>query len=239
MSNGGKQGEAGPHGQAGPHGHSGPHGQGDGAHDPGTAWDRRYTEVTWSDEPDPTMIELVSGLTPGRAVDLGGGTGRNALWLARNGWSVTVVDASAVGLGQAEQRARQMVVSITCERADLRDWVARTAYDLVVLANVHMPPPDRETLFKIAKAAVAPGGHLYVVGHHVEALGLAGPPDPRLLYTEEILTGLTTGLRIEQLRRVEHRADHGAVGADIALFATRDRTGQPDERGPFAVSGTR
>jgi len=149
------------------------------------------------------------------------------------------VDASAVGLGQAEQRARQMVVSITCERADLRDWVARTAYDLVVLANVHMPPPDRETLFKIAKAAVAPGGHLYVVGHHVEALGLAGPPDPRLLYTEEILTGLTTGLRIEQLRRVEHRADHGAVGADIALFATRDRTGQPDERGPFAVSGTR
>lgn len=189
--------------------------------DPGSVWDRRYTEVMWSGEPDQTMVELVGDLRPGTAADLGGGTGRNALWLARRGWSVTIVDASAVGLDQAARRASELGLTLTCERADLREWSARRTYDLVVLANIHMRPPDRERLFAAAQEAVAPGGYLYVVGHHVEALGLAGPPDPRMLYTEEILTGLVAGLRIEHLRRVTHRADHGETGADVALLARR------------------
>lgn len=198
------------------------HHHADAAENPGAAWDQRYTEVTWSGEPDQTMVELVGDLPPGTALDVGGGTGRNALWLASRGWAATIVDASAVGLDQATRRAGDLGLSVACELADLREWRPRRVYDLVVVANIHMPPENREWLFASVREAVAPGGYLYVVGHHIEALGLAGPPDPRSLYTEEILTRLVSGLRIEQLRRVTHRADHGDVGMDVALLARRD-----------------
>lgn len=189
---------------------------------PGAFWDERYAEVTWSAEPDQELVELTAQWQPGTAVDLGGGTGRNALWLASRGWSVTIVDASAVGLDQAASRARDLGVSVTREQADLREWSPRHGYDLVVLANIHLPSPVREDVFATARAAVAPGGHLFAVGHHVSALGLAGPPDPARLYTEEILADLASGLRIEQLRTVTHRADYGETGSDVVLLAKRD-----------------
>ena len=69
-------------------------------------WDRRYAEQSGPTEPDPMLVELVDGITPGEAIDLGCGTGRNALWLARRGWRVTGVDASKVGLARTRERAQ-------------------------------------------------------------------------------------------------------------------------------------
>ncbi|HEY5120563.1 MAG TPA: class I SAM-dependent methyltransferase, partial [Acidimicrobiales bacterium] len=71
----------------------------------GQTWDRRYQEHGWSQVPDENLVELVTPLRAGRALDLGCGTGRNTLWLARRGWSVTGVDASRVGLDMATEQA--------------------------------------------------------------------------------------------------------------------------------------
>lgn len=56
-------------------------------------------------EPDESLVELVSPLPPGRAVDLGAGEGRNSLWLAREGWDVVAVDASEVALDRLSRAA--------------------------------------------------------------------------------------------------------------------------------------
>ncbi len=64
------------------------------------AWDERYaaSELVWSSTPNQFVAAEVADLTPGRALDLAAGEGRNALWLAERGWQVTAVDFSLVGL---------------------------------------------------------------------------------------------------------------------------------------------
>ena len=76
-----------------------------------TGWDERYaaSDLVWSAGPNRTVADEVGGLTAGTALDLGAGEGRNALWLAEQGWAVTAVDFSAVGLDKARAIARRQL----------------------------------------------------------------------------------------------------------------------------------
>ncbi|MHB1931273.1 MAG: class I SAM-dependent methyltransferase, partial [Acidimicrobiales bacterium] len=169
---------------------------------PGWAWDRRYSQHPWPIEPDPALVEVAASLAAGSALDLGGGPERNAIWLARNGREVTGVDASAVGLAQADHRAAEADVTIDTIQADLLDYAPPAAcFDLVVIANVHLLEPERTRLFAQASAALRVEGHLFVVGHHLDSLGRAGPPDPDRLYTEERLAGAFPTLEMDRLER--------------------------------------
>lgn len=193
-------------GDRGSHHERHPHGD---ATSPGAVWDRRYAETEWPSEPDETLVELAARLAPGRALDLGCGPGRDAIWLARQGWRVTGVDASAVGLAMAEERARAAGVSLELVQADVLTYVPPPAsVDLVVVANLHVAPGEREGFFARVAASLAPGGHLYVVGHHLDSFGRAGPPFPERLYTEELLTTLLAPLAVE-VRRHERPARDG------------------------------
>ena len=64
------------------------------------AWDERYAgpELMWGPGPNRFVTEEVTPLRAGRALELGTGESRNAIWLAGLGWQVTAVDFSAVGL---------------------------------------------------------------------------------------------------------------------------------------------
>lgn len=72
-------------------------------------WNQRYdqTELVWSAGPNVWVEQVTSGLTPGTALDLGAGEGRNALWLAENGWDATAVDFSSVAIERAGGLARE------------------------------------------------------------------------------------------------------------------------------------
>jgi len=61
------------------------------------AWDQRYSgpDLVWGAGPNRFVTEEVTALAAGRAIDLGAGEGRNAIWLAERGWQVTAVDFSA------------------------------------------------------------------------------------------------------------------------------------------------
>ena len=204
--------------------HDGAHHDGahhDGAGTPGAVWDERYAGIEWPAEPDGTLVELASSLEPGRAIDLGCGPGRNAIWLARQGWRVTGVDASAVGLAQAKERADREGLSLELVHADLLRYVPPPAnFELVVVANLHFAPEDRQLFFARATAAVAPGGHLYVVGHHLDSLGRAGPPFPERLYTEALLSDLLAPLAVEVRRHERPAGDAGSPLVDAVAWAS-------------------
>src|ERR1022692_4898294 len=70
-------------------------------------WDKRYAgqELVWTAEPNRFVVAELKDLAPGRALDLGAGEGRNAVWLASAGWQVTAVDFSAVGLDKGRRLA--------------------------------------------------------------------------------------------------------------------------------------
>lgn len=184
-------------------------------------WDRRYAARShlFHVEPDRALVELASPLMPGTAVDLGAGEGRNSLWLAQHGWAVTAVDSSEVALGRTREAAASKGLRIDTVQAEMLEFLRRgDRFDLVVIANIHPQPADRAVLLAAASAAVAPAGHLFLIGHHLDCLGVAGPPDPERLYTEERLRDAFPGLIIDKLERRERPGGHGG----------ERRTDQPD-----------
>jgi len=208
-------------------GHHDSHPVAAGPPSPGDVWDERFSSAEWPDRPDESLVEKVGGLPPGRALDLGCGPGRNAIWLAGKGWQVTGVDASAVGLGQAARRAADAGVTAEWLQADLSIYEPPSAqFDLVVLANMHFAPGEREELFARFGRAVASGGHFYVVGHHLDSIGRAGPPDPARLYTEALLQGLFEGFEVEVARRERSAGDGGIPLVDVVAWATRTSSGE-------------
>ena len=196
-------------------------GGGDRARDEDAArWDERYaaTDRLWSAEPNATVAEVVGSMTPARALDVGTGEGRHAVWLARRGWSVTAVDFSAVGIDRG--RAESTGLAIDWVVADVREWHPPDGarYDLVLSVYLHLPAD----VFNRARTWLAPGGTLVVLGHALRNLteGVGGPQDPRLLHTEEQLHEAATGLEVDQLREVLRPTEAGDA-IDLLLVARR------------------
>jgi SAM-dependent methyltransferase len=148
---------------------------------------RRHGAV-WSGDPNPQLVNEVSDLTPGTALDVGCGEGADAMWLAQRGWRVTAVDISSVAL----ERAR--AVEVRADVARRIDWLhadliagapPAASYDLVSAQFMQLPPAPREVLFRRLAAAVNPHGTLLIVGHHPSDLQTTArrPPLPELFYT--------------------------------------------------------
>lgn len=194
-----------------------------------SAWDERYRagEVVWGAGPNRFLAEEVAGLQPGRALDLACGEGRNAIWLAEQGWSVVGVDFSAVALDKASKVASQRGVSVEWVCADVTTWDPPDTYDLVVVMYLHLPDPARSTVFARAARAVAPQGTLLVVGHDLSNLaeGHGGPQDPAVLYgPAEVTADIGDGLRVQRAERVRRQVetDAGEVTAiDVLVRARR------------------
>ena len=73
-------------------------------------WDQRYAtdDLPWdTGRPDPHLVELIERrtITPGRALEVGCGTGTNALWLAARGFEVLGVDISPRAIARAQAKA--------------------------------------------------------------------------------------------------------------------------------------
>jgi len=192
-------------------------------------WDERYasTELVWSAEANRFVVEELAGLPPGRALDLGAGEGRNAIWLAEHGWQVTAVDFSTVGLDKGAKLAESRGVSVDWVEADLLAYrPAAEAYDLVLLAYVHLLPDDFEALLSQAAAALAHGGTLLVVGHDVDniARGYGGPQVPEILHRADAVVSALPGLRIQragQARRPVQTPEGERVAIDTVVRAQR------------------
>lgn len=182
-------------------------------------WDARYAARDHTDRgPNAEVGRILSDLPPGRAIDLGAGTGRHAIWLAGLGWQVTAVDFSSVGLTLGEQEARTRGLSVQWTTADARTWepTAGENTDLVLVSHLHLPAAvlTRTTRW------LAPGGHLVVLAHGERNLtdGVGGPSDPALLYSLEGLrsaAGELDVLRCEELTRPTPQGD----AVDVVLVA--------------------
>lgn len=187
-------------------------------------WNERYrvTELVWRAEPNRFLVEEVAGLQPGRALDLACGEGRNAVWLAEQGWQVVGVDFSAVGLEKARRVASERGVEVTWVEGDVRTWAPPAAgFDLVVVLYLQLPAEGRRQALSHAAAALAPGGVLLVVGHDSTNIseGVGGPQDPAVLYSPDDLVADLPGLEIERAERVRRPvpADAGEAFAIDAL----------------------
>ncbi|MFG2058138.1 class I SAM-dependent methyltransferase [Micromonospora sp. NPDC048930] len=196
-----------------------------------SAWDARYASASglvWSAEPNRFVVESVAGLTPGAALDLAAGEGRNAVWLAERGWRVTAVDFAPVAVERGRELAARRGVTVEWRVADVTAYrPVPGSYDLVLLSYLHLPAADLAGVLASAREALRPGGSLVVVGHDLANLrdGTGGPQDPAVLLTPESVVDGLAGLRIqraETARRPVPTADGGSIDAlDTVVVATR------------------
>lgn len=194
-------------------------------------WDRRWQDRVQHAHgrggPSAAVAGALSGREAGRALDLACGAGRHAIWLAEEGWDVTAVDFSAEALRQAKAHAHARGASVRFVQADLTAYAPeRGAFDLVLVAYVHLPPDERRVVLERASAAVAPGGTLLLVGHDLANLGTGapGPSSPAVLYSPEDVVPELVGLtveRSEQVRRPVELEDGTEVEAIDALVLAR------------------
>ena len=172
------------------------------------AWDKRYetSELVWTADPNRFLVAELEGVPPGRALDLGAGEGRNAVWLAQQGWTVTAMDFSDVGLDKARTLAASAGVELDTVCTDATDLDEPSAFDLVAVMYLHLPSERRRVAHRRAAAAVAPGAILLVVGHDTTnpSAGYGGPQDERVLFgPEDVVADLAaSGLEIERAERV-------------------------------------
>jgi SAM-dependent methyltransferase len=195
-------------------------------------WDERYAgrELVWTSEANRFLVAEVDGLTPGRALDLACGEGRNAVWLAERGWQVTGVDFSKVGLQKAARLAESRGVQADWIAADLLDYRPEPqAFELVIVFYLQLAAAERSPILASAASAVAPGGTFLLVGHDASniAEGHGGPQDQAVLYTaHDVIRDLDgTGLHIERAERVERPVqtpDGERIALDALLRASRD-----------------
>lgn len=152
-------------------------------------WDARYgaNKAVWSPEPNVFIAELVQQFAPnssGKAVDLGAGEGRHAIWLATLGWQVEAVDFSAVGLAKGAANAGDLSEKITWTVADATTWTpAPASVDLIVLAYLQLDEAESAAVIR----NIAPGGHIVWVSHDLinYTEGTGGPQMPSILQTPE------------------------------------------------------
>ena len=154
-----------------------------------------------SDVPDHRLVELVEGpdpLTPGRALDLGSGTGHNAIYLAGHGWDAVGVEMSGYAVEVAGRKAAALDMPARFIQGDvtrLSDLDVGSAFNLFMDGGCYhtIPPGRRDAYGESVTAVAAPGARLIMVGFRLP-LG-AGP------HGEELLKRLP-GWRLLQSDRV-------------------------------------
>jgi SAM-dependent methyltransferase len=131
-------------------------------------WDERYasTAQMFSGRPNGALVTEVSGLQPGRALDVGCGEGADAVWLAGRGWRVTALDVSRVALDRAALRAQDAGVHVDWVQSGVEDAsVPRGAFDLVSAQYPALLRTPGNHAERALLEAVAPGGTLLFVHH--------------------------------------------------------------------------
>ncbi|QCB49824.1 class I SAM-dependent methyltransferase [Rhodococcus sp. PAMC28707] len=203
------------------------------------AWDEKYAakELVYGTPPNAAVVDYVTTLPRGCALDLAAGEGRNALWLATRGWDVTAIDFSSVALTKGRRIAQNSPKSVrdrlTWVHADVTKLSAEPDYDLVLVLYLHLPPEQRRTAIHNAIRALKPDGILMILGHHSLNLteGVGGPQELEILYTPEELASDIDGLGVvHRAENLYRQTDQGAA-IDALLLASRSALGSGNERG--------
>lgn len=165
--------------------------------------DPRHTMV-----PDHVVAHESATLPPGTAVDLGCGTGQNALELAHRGWRVTGVDWSDHAVFLAERAAWRAGVSVRFELGDARAWLSPEPFDLVVSTFALPVGGDAVAMLRNAARLVAPGGTL-IVSEWDRSMAAHWGLRPCELHTAEAIATILTGFEViaADTRRIEPMFD--------------------------------
>jgi SAM-dependent methyltransferase len=194
------------------------------------AWDQRYAaaSLVWSAGPNQFVAAELADLSPGRALDLACGEGRNAVWLASRGWQVTGVDFSSVAVSKARALTAHVDVDHPIEWvvADVLTYEPSAHVDLVLIAYLQLEETQRRAVVRQTFRSLRVAGTFFLVGHDSTNLneGAGGPQDAAVLYSAQDVLDDLDGEQFEVLRagRVARVVQAGSPG--------HEHRGEPSSR---------
>ena len=187
----------------------------------GRSWDAAYVNPDFNLEPNAFLVAVTKDRTPGEALDVGMGQGRNAIFLASQGWNVTGFDASQVGVTQAMEQARKSGLKLAALRqtAAAFDW-GTNRWDLIAVMYF---PGLRAYLPQIARS-LKPGGVVAIEAYHADAaLDRPPGPGPGVRFESNELLTLFASFRILRYEDVRARADWGMYTTRMVRLLAQKR----------------
>lgn len=169
-------------------------------------------------EPDTFLMnayrEFLAETAPGAALDLAGGAGRNAVWLAERGWRVKLIDISDVALKMAREKldlvkkaSSSQLKAVAVRRGSLKaeivdlnsvSHLGTEEYELLVVFYFL-----RRELFPAISRALKPGGTLIYRTYTIDRMKVpGGPSDPKYLLQPNELLHAFPGLRVLHYREM-------------------------------------
>lgn len=199
---------------------------------PANKWDERYAEAGFAYGTEPNDFLVASQhLLPknGSVLCLADGEGRNSVFLAEQGYRVTAVDSSSVGMKKAATLAREKGVQLSTYVADLADYpLPDNSFDAIISIFCHLPPPVRRQLHSRIASSLKKGGVFLLEGYTPRQLayGTGGPPVEELLMNLDDLLAELQPLRIvhgaELEREVYEGRLHTGLGSVVQLVAVKE-----------------
>ncbi len=194
-------------------------------------WDERYNsdEYAYGKDPNRFLAENYQSIPKGEVLSLAEGEGRNAVFLAKQGYSVTAVDGSAVGLKKAEKLAKENGVEINLVHADLAEYeIGESCWDGVVSIFCPLPSAQRKSIHKKVVAGLKPGGVFFVEAYMPDQLkyGTGGGNSVDTMTSKESLIHDLEGLKFIWLAELERSVIEGSyhkgLGAVVQAIAQKE-----------------
>ncbi|NHQ74802.1 class I SAM-dependent methyltransferase [Roseovarius gahaiensis] len=196
-------------------------------------WEDRFAtpEYIFGQEPSVFLAENAHLLTKGAtALAVADGEGRNSVFMAQQGMTVTALEYAPSAIAKAKALAERHGVAdqITFLQVDVMEYDWPEVYDLVAGIFIQfVGPEDRARLFDAMKSSVAPGGLMMLHGYTPQQIeyGTGGPPNPANMYTQTILRDAFSGWEIircaEYEREIQEGTGHCGQSALIDLIARK------------------
>jgi SAM-dependent methyltransferase len=194
-------------------------------------WDERYSAegYAYGTSPNKFLEENFNCIPKGKVLSLAEGEGRNAVFLAKQGYSVTAVDASLVGLNKARKLAKENGVVVEFILADLADYVlGENKWDGIVSIFCPLPSSLRKQLHKKVEAGLKRNGVFLIEAYTPDQLkhGTGGGNSVDVMQSKESLnlelTGLVFKYLIELERDVIEGSYHTGIGAVVQAIASKE-----------------
>ena len=179
-------------------------------------WNEKFatTDYAYGTEPNDFLVSAVMNLKRGATLSLAEGEGRNAVWLAQQGFTVSAIEQSEKGVGKTLRLALQRGVIVMAERGELETFhIQPNSWDLVVSIYAHTPQELRRKLHRQVVAGLKPGG-VFVLEAYTPAQianNTGGPKDASLMPTAELLRLELAGLVFDRIEEVERDVVEGSL----------------------------
>jgi cyclopropane fatty-acyl-phospholipid synthase-like methyltransferase len=194
-------------------------------------WEKRFQtqDYVFGTEPARFLKTHEALLTEGQtALSVADGEGRNSVFLAEKGLTVTALEQAPSALAKARKLAAARNVTVDFRQADVMAYDFTDQYDIVVGIFIQfMGSESRRRLFQGMKTAVKPGGLILLHGYTPKQLDYktGGPPHVDNMYTEVILRGLFAGWEVltchDYIREITEGSGHSGRSALIDFIARK------------------